>query len=152
MPFDLAPLAPLEDGVRGQFGAVIADDDAGIVSGFGDEIQFPGDTDARDRVVDYGRQALPAEVIDDTKNPEPAAIRQTVGDEVQGPSLVRLLRDRHRHSGAQYSLAAAALAHRQALLLVEPVDLLAVLLNALALQQDMQAPIAKAAAFRCQLT
>ena len=83
MPFDLSILAPLEDGVRGQLGAVVADDHTGIASGFGNNVQLPGDTDAGDRVVDDGRETLTAEVVDDTENPEPAPIRQAVRYEVQ---------------------------------------------------------------------
>ena len=49
----------------------------------GDDVEFPGDTFARDRVVDEGRQALPAEVVDDAQDPEAAAVGQRVGDKVE---------------------------------------------------------------------
>lgn len=71
----------------------------------GDDVEFPGDTFARDRVVDDGGQALAAEVVDDAQDPEAAAVGQRVGDEVEAPALVGILRDCHRLLGTQSRLA-----------------------------------------------
>ncbi len=113
----------------------------------GDDVEFAGDTFARDRVVDDGRQAFPAEVVDDAQDPEAAAVGQRVGDEVEAPALIGILRDRHRCSRAERTLAATALAHRQALLAIESVELLPAHRQTFTLQQKMQPAIAEAPAF-----
>ena len=126
VPLDLSLLLPGQDGVRGQLGAVVGDDHAGIAAALGDLVELAADPLAGERVVDDGCQALPAEVVDDAQDAEAPAVGQGVGDEVEAPALVGILRDRHRRSGAESSLAATALAHRQPLLAVEPVELLPV--------------------------
>ena len=83
MPFDVAVLLPGEHGIRGEFGAIVGDDHAGIAAPFGDRIQFASGTFARDRVVHDGRQAFPAEVVDDTQDAEAASIDQRVRHEVE---------------------------------------------------------------------
>ena len=56
---------------------------------------------------------------------------------------LRALRDHHGRSRTQCSFAAASLAHGQPLLLVQPIKLLAVELDALALQHQTKTTIAK---------
>src|SRR3954469_313094 len=52
VPLDLAILLPAQNGVRGQLGAVVGDDHAGITAALGDSIELPADPLAGDRVVD----------------------------------------------------------------------------------------------------
>ncbi|CAK7261999.1 protein of unknown function (plasmid) [Shinella sp. WSC3-e] len=82
--------------------------------------------------------------IEDTKDTKAPAIDQRIRDEVQAPALVRSLWDCHRRSRSQRSFATAALAHGQPLLLVKPIQLLPVDLDAFPLEQNMQATIAEA--------
>ena len=96
VPFDLPILLPCQDGIRGQLGAIVRHDHAGVAAILGDDVEFAGDAFARDRVVDDGGQAFPAEVVDDAQDPEAAAVGERVGDEVEAPALVGILRDRHR--------------------------------------------------------
>ena len=81
-----------------------------------DAVQFPGNPAAGQRGVGHQRQAFAAEVVDDHQHPEAPAVVQHVGHEVQAPALVRGLRHGHRCPGAERTLAAAALPHRQPLL------------------------------------
>lgn len=83
------------------------------------------------------------EVIDHTEDAEATAAGEAVGDEVQAPTLVRPLRDRHRRPGPERPLAATALAHGEALFAVDAVELLPVHFPALALQKQMQAPVSE---------
>ena len=73
-----------------------------------------------------------------------AAIGQRVGDEVEAPAVVGILRFRHRCSHAERPLAAVALAQRQPFLAKEPVEFLPVHRHAFALQQKVQPAIAEA--------
>lgn len=52
MPFVLELLTPLENSVRSHLGTVVTADHVRIAASLGDGVQFPGDTDAGDRVVD----------------------------------------------------------------------------------------------------
>src|SRR5690606_26292593 len=65
---------------------------------------------------------------------------------VERPALVRSLWHRHRCPCPKGSLAATATANLQALLPVEPSQLLVVQADALPVEQDVQAPIAEAPA------
>ena len=73
---------------------------------------------------------------------------QAVKHEVQGPPLVRSLRDRHGCSGAQGTLSAPSLAHSQFLFFVDAVQLLPVHNPSFPFEQDMQATVSKPTAFR----
>lgn len=64
VPLDATLLLPGQDGVRGQLGAVVADDHARIVTQFGDPIEFTGDPQAGERRVHDQTEAFPREVID----------------------------------------------------------------------------------------
>ena len=150
VPFDPALLLPCEDGVRGQLGAVIADDHARSPTHLGDPVEFARDTNTGERVIDDEGQAFPAEVIDHAQDAEAAAVEQRIGHEVEAPALVRALRGRHRRPCAERSLAPAALAHRQPFLAIEPVELLPVQHDAFAPQQKVQAPVAEPPSLRSQ--
>ena len=89
---------------------------------------------AGDRGVDNQRQALAGEVVDNDEHPKASTIGQHVGDKVEAPALIRPLRQCHRRACAEGSLAAAAAAHRQSFLSVEPEQLLVVQLDPFAPQ------------------
>lgn len=144
MPLDGVILLPFKDGIRRQLGPVVRNNHAGIARPERDLVQLAADTLAGQRVVDHGRKALSAEVVENTENAKASAVDQSIRDEVQAPALVWSPRDRHRRSGSQSSFATATLAHGQPLLPVEPIELLPVDLNTFPLQQDMQATIAEA--------
>lgn len=146
VPLDVTILLPLQQRIGGEFGAVVADHQQGIATAFCDGIKLPGNTMTRDRVVDDGRQAFPAEVVNHAQDAEAASIDQSVGHEVEAPALIGILRDRHRCPCAQGPLAAATLANGEPFLAIEAVELLPVHLDALALQQDVQAAITEAPA------
>ncbi len=137
MPLDTSILAPLQNGIGCQLRSIVADHHAGKSSRFGDPVQFPPDADAGNRVIDHRRQTFPAEVINDTQNAEAPAIDQGVRDEVQRPTLVRPLGERHGRTSAERPFPPATLADRQAFLLVQPVQLLPVHLDTLALEQNV---------------
>ena len=98
---------------------------AGVTAALGDAIELARDPLAGQRVVDDRRQALPAEVVDDGQDAEAPTVDERVGDEVEAPALVGILRHR---LGALVPSARLRppRAHRQPLLAVEPVELLAV--------------------------
>lgn len=73
-PFNMPAFLPRQNGIRGQLSAIVRHDHAGVAAMLDDDVEFAGDTLARDRVVDDGRQALPAEVVDDAQDPEAAAV------------------------------------------------------------------------------
>jgi hypothetical protein len=86
------------------------------------------------------------EVVDHGQDTEAPSIGQAVAHEIQRPALIGTLRQRHRRPGAQRSLAAAAPAHLQPLLAIEPAQLLVVHRYPLPPQQNLQAAIAEPAA------
>ena len=108
VPVDAARLPPLKNGVRGQLGAVVRDHHAGITPDASDPVEFPRNTDARDRVFRHRRQALPAEVVYHAKDLGPPAIDEGARDDVQRPALVAILRDRHRRPCPQRPHTAAS--------------------------------------------
>ena len=151
MPFDSGVLGKAQDCPAHELRAVVGDDHAGTTAP-GDQLaELAHDAGPGERSVDHRGQALAREVVDDVQHPEAAPIVQRIGDEVQAPALVRSLRHRHRRPRTQGPLAAAAAAHREPLLPVEPVDLLQVHSHALPPQQDRQPPIAEPAALVGQL-
>src|SRR5215218_7020788 len=110
---------------------------------FGDPIEFTGNTQAGERGVHHQGQAFPREVINQREDAEAPAAHQRVGDEVERPAQIAILRDGHRRSGTESAFATAALAHGQPLLLVEPIELLAVELDALAFQHPTETTVAE---------
>jgi hypothetical protein len=75
-----------------------------------------------------------------------AAAGESVRHEVEAPALVWSIRKRHRRPHSGHALAAAA--HGQALLGIEPVELLAVHVDAFSLEEDTEPPVAEASPFR----
>ena len=120
VPLDLPLLLPCQDGVGGQFRCPRRScrESRAVL---GDGLEFTCHPLARERVVCDAGRAFPAEVAAYAWEPEAASLAQRVGDDVRRASLVGVLRDGHRCPGAQRSLSP-----RQALLLGEAVELLAV--------------------------
>lgn len=67
-------------------------------------------------------KAFARHVVNDVQHPEPPPAGELVMDEVQRPARVRLRLNQNRRPRADRSSPCPALAHRQALLAVEPVD------------------------------
>jgi len=126
-----------------QLGAVVADDHARIAAQFSDPIELAGDAQPGERRVHDQAQAFSGEVVDQRQDTEAPAADQCVGHEVERPAQIATLRYRHRCPGAESPLATATLAHGQPFLLVEPIELLAIELDALALQHQTETPIAE---------
>lgn len=84
-------------------------------------------------------------VVDNGQHSEPPAIGESIADKVQAPALVRLVRHDDRPSCSQSTFAAAAPAHLQLLLGVEPPELLDVHLDALSLQHHMDTAVSEPA-------
>src|SRR6185312_6675453 len=124
VPFDVAFLLPGQDGVRGELGAVVADDYARAASRLDDAVELAHDPWGSKRGVGHQPEAFPGEVIDQSEDAEAPATHQRVHDEVERPAQIPVLRDRHRRPSAQSPLAATAFAHGQPLFLVKPVELL----------------------------
>ena len=82
-------LLPFQHHVRRQFRAVVADHHAGVAPHLGDPVQFASDPDGGDRGANDRRYALPIEAVDQTKDTEPAAIRELVRHEVERPLSLR---------------------------------------------------------------
>ena len=93
---------------------------------FGDTIELAHDPWAGKRGIHHQAEAFPGEVIDQSEDAEAPATHQRVSHEVERPAQIPILRDRHGCPGAESSLAATTLAHRQPFLLVKPVELLGV--------------------------
>lgn len=89
VPVDLCVLRPFEDRTAGQFRAVVGDDHAGLATQRDDPVQFTGNTDTGQGQIRHDGQSLTGEVIHDTQGPEPAAVSERVGDEVQTPAFIR---------------------------------------------------------------
>ena len=92
----------------------------GTPRSLGDPVELARDPQAGERVVDDQRQALPAEVVDHGQDAEAPAVTSVSATKSSDQRWFAPLRDRHRRPGSQSPLAAAALAHRQPLLAVEP--------------------------------
>ena len=133
--------------LRGQLGAVVADDRRRLAA-LGDEpVQFARHPHPGQRGVGDQRQAFPRAVVDHRQDPEAPAVESadrrrsratSVGWAGSGIS--------HRRPRPHRPLAAAAPAHGQPLLAIEPEQPLVVHHVAFPAQQDVQAPIAKAPA------
>lgn len=150
VPFDPGLLDPFQDCVTGQLRAVVRDDHLRTAALVDQPRELPGDADARQRDIDNRRQGLACKVIDHTERPEPPAITQGIGDEVEAPSLVRSLGKVHRAAGADRALAAAPALHGETLLLVDPEDLLVVGAQPLPVEQYPQPAVTEPAAYRSQ--
>jgi hypothetical protein len=87
MPVDLAVVGPLQDGVAGQLGTVVADD--GLRSAVGDQkpVELAGDPDTGDRGIGNQRQALTGAVVDHDQDAHAAAVDELIGGEVRRRSF-----------------------------------------------------------------
>ena len=148
MPADAGSVRPLQDGVRRVLRAVIADDGVRPPSPLPDDVvQLPRHPQARDRRVRHEPKALARAVINDRQDAEPTTVADLVGDEVQAPALIGRHRALNRPARAHGPLAAAAAAHGQLLLAIDPLDPLAVYGVAFSPQQDVQPSVAEASPF-----
>lgn len=102
-----------------------------------DPVEFARDALARERRVDHQRQALPRAVIDHDQDAEAPTVVERVGDEVEAPALVRLLRHGGRCPRAKGSFAPTPPAHGQPLLPIEAEQLLVVQREALPSRAEM---------------
>src|SRR5215471_1772868 len=115
----------------------------GLAPQLGNPIELAGNTQARERGVDHQAKTLSGEVIDHGEDSEAPTAHQRVSHEVDRPTQIAILRDGHRRPGAEGSFAATALAHCEPLLPIEPVELLGIQLDALALEHHAEPPIAE---------
>ena len=74
VPFDMALLLPVQDGVRGQLGAVVAHDHRWIAALDCDAIELPSHAHAGERVVGNEAETFPAEVVDQSQDAEATAV------------------------------------------------------------------------------
>src|SRR6185312_12344642 len=93
VPFDVAFLLPGQDGVRGELGAVVADDYARAASRLDDAVELAHDPWGSKRGVGHQPEAFPGEVIDQSEDAEAPATHQRVHDEVERPAQIPVLRD-----------------------------------------------------------
>jgi hypothetical protein len=126
MPVEADTVGPRQHGPRGEFRAIVADDHRRHAVPCNQTVELACDPPAADRGVGDRRQAPTGEVVHDRQNPEPPSPGQHIGDEVERPALVGCLRQGDRCARAGCALAATAAANRQALLAIEPVQLLVV--------------------------
>jgi hypothetical protein len=148
--FHLGPIRPLQDRGAGELAAIVADDHSELATLLDDPVQLTSNPKAAERCIGDEAQAFSGAIIDDRQHSEPAAIGELIRHEVQRPAIIGSHRDQHRRSRANRSLAAAALAHRQLLLLIEPEELLVVYTVPFAFEQHVDASITEAAAFMRQ--
>ena len=80
---------PGEHGVRGELGAVIGDDHAGLAAPGDKRRELARDAPARDRGVGDRRQALLGDVVEDVQDAKAPAAGELVVDEVDRPACVR---------------------------------------------------------------
>ena len=104
MPADAGVVGPRQDGVRGVFRAVVADDGVGSAPLPDDGVQLPRDPRTRQRGVGHQRQAFAGAVIDHRQDAEAPSVRHLVRDEVQRPALVGHQRQVQRSPPAHCSL------------------------------------------------
>lgn len=83
MPFDAVILRPLQNDPACEFGAVVADNARWLAPGKNQGIEFAHDPDATDRRICDQRQAFPATLIHNSKDPEPPSIRQPIAQKIE---------------------------------------------------------------------
>ena len=83
VPFDPVLGTPPQDGVGGQFRAVVADNHSGLATAFDQGRQFTCHAAPRYRGVRYCRETFTGDVVDHVENPEALAIGELVMDEIQ---------------------------------------------------------------------
>lgn len=88
VPFDVSILTSFQDGRAGHFRAIIGDNRSGGAPSCDDCIQFPAKPSTRQRCIRNQCQALTREIINDRQHAEPAAIGESVADEIQAPAFI----------------------------------------------------------------
>jgi hypothetical protein len=122
VPPDAGLVGPVQDGVRGQLRAVVTDDRIrASPSPANNVVQLTRHAPAGDRGVGDQGEALSGAVVDHRQDAEAPSVGELVRDEVQAPALIGGHRRRDRPPGPHRPLAAAAPAHRQSLLAIEPL-------------------------------
>ena len=144
MPVDAGLARPRQHRVGRQLSAVVADDRRRPAVHHDKPSEFTRHPHARDRRVHHRRQTLAGDIVHDVQHAKPPAAHELVMYEVQRPALIRPCNHRQRRPSANSTPSRFAFAHRQSLLGVETLRLLAVDRHAVAQQQNMQPPIAKA--------
>jgi hypothetical protein len=94
VPLDLPFLLPSQYGVRGELGAVVADDHARASPDLDDVVKFTHHAQSGGRGVHDQAQAFPGKVVDHGKDAEAPATDQRIHHEVERPAQVLILRDR----------------------------------------------------------
>ena len=120
MLLDLVVIRPFQDGLAGELGAVVGDHASRFAVDPDQRIEFPRHSGPRDDGVGNQGKVLAAVVID-CQNAEFPAGDESVGQEVQGPPLIRAKWQRHRVSAVPRAFATTASAHRQALFPIDAV-------------------------------
>ena len=115
-------LRPGEDGVRGEFGAFVADDQTRSASPNDESHQLAGNPVAGNRGVRDNGEALVRDIIDHIEDLESPAIGHLVKHEVELPSDTWPRLHEKRGPDANGSLTAVALAHLHPFLPIESVD------------------------------
>ena len=126
VPLDPALAAPFQHRVRGQLGAVIADDHARLAVHGDQLLQLTHHPLARDRGIRHRLQAFTRDIIDDVEHPEPAARDHLVVHEVEAPALVGKRRNRGGRRSANRAFATLSPPHGQPFLAIQSLHLLAV--------------------------
>src|SRR3977135_534523 len=126
VPVDPALCRPAQHGVRGQLRAVVGHDHRRLTPDRHQAIEHTHDPLAWQRRVDLYAQAPPRELVLDVEHTKAATALQRVRHEVEHPDRIGASRFLERRSRATRTLQAAAATHFQALLTIEPPDLLQV--------------------------
>ena len=142
VPCDGALIGPCQDGVAGQFAAVVADHHLRLAVLNCQPVEFARRPVAGEQSIGHQRQTLAAALLNHGQDSEATAVRELIRHEVERLAVVR----RHRHDHGtlvQSPLVAATATHRKLLLQVGPEQLLVVDHIALPTWQNMQAPLAE---------
>jgi len=122
VPVDGMVRRPGEDRMRGELRTIVGNNHPRLAAP-GDQVrQLPGHTPTRDRGVGDRGQALARYVIDDVENPEATTIGHLIVNEVERPAGVDPGFDQDRGADANSPPPGSALADRQPLVAIEPVD------------------------------
>jgi hypothetical protein len=111
-----------QDGVRGQFRAIVTNDRPGPSAAFDQGRQLARHPTPRDRGVRDCSEALPGDVVDNVEHPEALAVGELVVDEIERPARIGPRLDQDRRPCPDRLAACFAFAHRQPFLAVEPID------------------------------
>ena len=95
MPVDAGILNPLQDHHNGELCAVVRHNRHWYAAINDDMIHFTRNPLTRQRRVSYQHQVLTTEIVDDSKNANPAPVCQRVRYEIQAPTLVWAISQHH---------------------------------------------------------